>query len=136
MYKFTLILLFILTEATISYSQTTKPETNGGVLYKQYCISCHQADGGGVPHMVPPLFETTYVSGDKQRLITILLKGLNEPITVQDEDYYNPMASFSYLTNAQLAAILSYIRTHFGNKSSVITAQEVAKVRQLVLQKK
>jgi mono/diheme cytochrome c family protein len=136
MRQFLLMQLFMLSLPLLVLSQASKSDQNGGALYKQYCISCHQTDGGGVPHMVPPLFGTDYVTGDKKRLITILLKGLNEPIEVQDEEYYNPMASFSYLSNQQLAAILTYIRTNFGNKSSAITPQEVAKIRPLVIQKK
>lgn len=108
----------------------------GASLYRQYCMSCHQEDGGGVPRMTPPLTGTTYVTGDKKRLITILLNGLNEPIVVQDEEYYNPMASFSFLSDQQIAAVLTYIRTQFGNKSTPILAQEVSVVRKQSTTKK
>lgn len=105
-------------------------------IYQQYCMSCHQADGGGVPRMTPPLANTSYVTGDKKRLINILLNGLNEPITVNDEEYYNPMASFAFLSDSQIAAVLSYIRTNFGNKSTLITSQEVSLVRKQAAAKK
>jgi len=54
---------------------------------------------------------------------------LNESIEVQDETYFSPMASFSYLTDKEIAAILTYVRTNFGNKASSIVDVEVATIR-------
>jgi len=76
------------------------------------------------------------VTGDKKRLISILLKGLNEPIIVNEEEYYNPMASFSFLSDQQIAAVLTFIRTQFDNKSTPVSAQEVSLVRKQVAVKK
>ena len=50
-------------------------QLTGQQLYQKYCVACHQSDGGGVPRMTPPLFGTDYTTGDKKRLISILLKG-------------------------------------------------------------
>lgn len=97
----------------------------GAVLYEQHCSSCHQKDGGGVPRLIPPLHGTDYVSGNKSRLIRILLEGLNEPIVVQEEEYYSPMASFQQLSDRQIADILTYIRARFGGNASAVTLQEV-----------
>ena len=113
----------------ISIAQSTTNLLNGKQLYQKHCVACHQTDGGGVPRMSPPLFDTDFTTGDKKRLITILLKGLNEPIEVQDETYFNPMASFSYLTDKEIAAILTYVRKNFGNKASSIVDIEVATIR-------
>lgn len=112
-----------------SLAQSKTNLADGKQLYQKYCIACHQADGGGVPRMSPPLFDTDFTTGDKKRLISILLKGLNEPIEVQDETYFSPMASFSYLTDKEIAAILTYVRTNFGNKASSINDLEVASIR-------
>jgi len=110
-------------------------QLTGQQLYQKYCVACHQSDGGGVPRMTPPLFGTDYTTGDKKRLISILLKGLNEPIEVQDENYFSPMASFSYLSNKEIASILTYIRTHFGNNASAITESDVASIRKTLVKK-
>ena len=110
-------------------------QLTGQQLYQKYCVACHQSDGGGVPRMTPPLFGTDYTTGDKKRLISILLKGLNEPIEVQDENYFSPMASFSYLSNKEIASILTYIRTHFGNNASAITESDVATIRKKLVKK-
>jgi|GEM_PF-2480579 len=65
--------------------------TRGAVVYKNVCITCHQADGGGVPNMNPPLIKTTYVLGDKARLAHIVLAGLAEPIEINGDDYKQHM---------------------------------------------
>jgi mono/diheme cytochrome c family protein len=108
---------------------------SGQQLYQKYCLTYHQSDGGGVPRMTPPLFGTDYTTGDKKRLISIVLNGLNEPIEVQDENYFSPMASFSYLTDKEIASILTYVRTHFGNKAGPVTDKEVTAVRKALVKK-
>lgn len=97
----------------------------GALLYEKHCASCHQKDGAGVPRLIPPLAGASYVSGDKTRLIRILLDGLNEPIVVQEEEYFNPMASFAYLTNVEIADVLTYVRKQFGNGAGPIQESEV-----------
>ncbi|SHN44518.1 cytochrome c [Chitinophaga sp. CF418] len=101
----------------------------GKILYKQYCISCHQENGTGVPRMNPPLVKTEYVLGDKTRLIGILLNGLNEDVEINGDYYSNPMPSQAALKDQEIADILSYVRNSFGNKASTVSAAEVTAVR-------
>jgi mono/diheme cytochrome c family protein len=101
----------------------------GKKIYTTYCLACHQADGGGVPRMNPPLIKTEYVNGDKVRLIKIILKGLNDPIEINGDEYSNPMASHAFLNDQQVADVLSFVRSNFGNKSGPITPAEVKAVR-------
>jgi mono/diheme cytochrome c family protein len=61
---------------------------------------------------------------------------LNETIIVNDEEYYNPMASFSFLSDQQIAAVLTFIRTQFDNKSTSVSVQEVSLVRKQLAVKK
>lgn len=102
---------------------------NGKKIYDQYCLACHQADGNGVPRMNPPLAKTKQVNGDKQKLISIILKGMNEVVEINGEEYSNPMASHAFLTDQQIADVLTYVRSNFGNKASAVTAAEVAAAR-------
>jgi mono/diheme cytochrome c family protein len=95
----------------------------------RYCLTCHQADGGGVPRMNPPLTQTEYVNGNKQRLIGIVLNGMNIPLEINGDSYENPMASHAFLKDQQIADVLTYVRSSFGNKSTAITAEEVKAVR-------
>ena len=102
---------------------------NGEAIYKKYCISCHQADGGGVPHTAPPLIQTKYVLGDKVALAKIVLNGL-KGVEINDQTYNNPMPPLgSVLKDKEIADVLTYVRKSFGNKASEVTAADVKKVR-------
>ena len=101
----------------------------GKTIYTTYCLACHQADGSGVPGLNPPLIKTKWVLGDKKQLITILLKGMDEPIEVDGEEYSNVMASHAFLKDQEVADVLNYVRNNFGNKASSVTSADVKAVR-------
>jgi mono/diheme cytochrome c family protein len=94
----------------------------GQLVYKNVCITCHQADGGGVPN-------TEYVLGDKTRLAHIVLAGLAEPIEINGDDYKQHMPAQNYLTDQQIADVLTFVRNSFGNKASAVKVAEVQAVR-------
>jgi mono/diheme cytochrome c family protein len=103
--------------------------TRGAAVYKNVCITCHQADGGGLPPINPPLIKTQYVLGDKARLSHIVLAGLAEPIEIDGEEYKQHMPAQAYLTDQQIADVLTYVRNSFGNKASAVQVAEVKAVR-------
>ena len=103
--------------------------TNGKAIYGKICVTCHQADGGGVQNMNPPLIKTTYVLGNKTQLISIVLNGFNEHIEIDGDTYSNVMAAHDYLKDQEIADVITYVRNSFGNKASAVTAAEVKKVR-------
>jgi len=103
----------------------------GKEVYNKVCLSCHQADGGGVPRLNPPLIKSTYVSGDKKKLISIVLNGMTDRIPIDDEYYSNNMASHKDLSDQQIADVLTFVRNSFGNKASIVTIAEVKAVRGL-----
>jgi mono/diheme cytochrome c family protein len=72
---------------------------------------------------------TDWVTGDKDRLIRILLNGMDGSITVNGENYVNAMPQHSFLSDDEMAIVLTYIRQSFGNNASVITSAEVAAIR-------
>ena len=109
---------------------SAKPSVaKGKIIYTTYCLSCHQADGGGVPNMNPPLVKTSYVLGDKKKLVTILLKGFNEEVEINGATYSNPMPAFDFLKDEDIANVLSFVRSSFGNKAAPVTPAEVKKQR-------
>jgi len=57
------------------------------------------------------------------------LNGLNDPIEIKGEIYQNIMASHAFLTDQQIADVLSFIRNNWGNEASYVTVEEVAQVR-------
>jgi len=101
----------------------------GKKVFSKYCISCHQSDGGGVPNLNPPLINTPYVLGDKEKLIKIVLNGLNENIEIEDQVFSNPMPALNILKDQEIADVLTYVRNSFGNKASAVTPAEVKSVR-------
>ena len=108
--------------------------TNGAVIYKQLCASCHGMDGkgitiGGKEMPAPPLVGSPRIMGDKILNIQLLLYGLQGP--VDGKNYKNTMPSMAGNDDKWLASVLSYIRnsSELGNKSSVVTEEEVKKVR-------
>ena len=108
----------------------TKGVPRGGrKIYLTYCSSCHQKNGLGVSGRFPPLFDTPWVTTDKKKLISIVLNGLDGPIEVKGEYFNSPMPSHSFLSNEELAYVLSYIRQNFGNSASFISADEIRHVR-------
>jgi len=103
--------------------------TRGQAVYAQSCATCHQADGAGVPGINPPLIKTEYVLGDKNRLINIVLKGLNKELEIDGETYTNAMPPQSQLTDQQIADVLTFVRNNFSNKAGAVTAAQVKMLR-------
>lgn len=101
----------------------------GQKVFTQFCVSCHQADGLGVPRMNPPLVKTTYVLGDKTKLIKIILNGFSEDVEINGETYSNTMASHDFLKDQEIADVLTFVRNSFGNKAPAITMAQVKAVR-------
>jgi mono/diheme cytochrome c family protein len=107
----------------------------GGAIYARdgYCMTCHQANGEGLPDAgFPPLSGTKWALEDHDRLIKLSLKGLMGPIEVKGKKYLGqvPMTAFGGLLNdEEMASVLTYVRNSFGNKASAIEADQVKKVR-------
>ena len=102
----------------------------GGKLYNTYCATCHQSNGKGDGTRFPPLENSEWVKGNKARLINVVLNGLNGPITVNGVGYNEVMPANSYLSDEQIALILTYVRANFKNNLTGILPAEVARVRQ------
>ena len=116
-----------------AFLQTDKPANYeaGKKVYQQACMACHMADGKGIAGLNPPLAGTDWVTGDKKRLINVILKGLETPIEVNGEEYVVPMPGQPQLSDVQIADVLTYVRNSFGNKATAITAAEVKAQRAL-----
>jgi len=101
----------------------------GQTTYGTYCSTCHQQNGKGATGRFPTLVATDWVNGDKNRLIGIILNGLQGPIEVNGVPYEGLMPQHSYLSDADIAEVLTYIRQGFGNNASEVTVEEVSQVR-------
>lgn len=105
-------------------SQDVASMENGKLIYEQNCLACHQADGSGVPNLAPPLVEGIFVKGDKTKLIKLVLNGL-QGVDIKGEVYANPMPAFDYLSDNEIADVLTFVRGNFKNREGPVTSEEV-----------
>ena len=113
-------------EASLQRGQTT---------YIELCALCHGNDGRGAPlsgapagtTMAPPLAGSAGVQAHRDYVIKVLLHGLTGP--VGGRTYNEPMVSMGANTDAWIADVASFVRTSFGNSGSLVTADDVARVR-------
>lgn len=104
-------------------------EIAGKKVYNLVCLACHQADGSGVPGMHPPIIESKFVNGDPDKLIQIVLEGMSGKIEVNGEIYNSIMPPHAHLSNKEIANVLTYVRSNFGNNSGAIAMEQVQKNR-------
>lgn len=108
--------------------------TIGRQKYLNLCANCHGTQGEGMARFAPPLQNSEWVTGDKEKLAMILLHGMEGPVWVNGKEYNIPeilpnMSSFSTLQNRDIAAILTYIRNSWGNTGEAISSGTVGKIR-------
>lgn len=126
-----IISLFLVTICNIVFAQIPlkKQIENGKKVYQKNCLTCHQANGGGVPKMNPPLIDAAFVKGDTRKLIQWVLLGSTQKIPIDGKYYSNNMPSQATLKDQDIADVLTYIRNNFKNKASAIAANEVKETR-------
>jgi mono/diheme cytochrome c family protein/glucose/arabinose dehydrogenase len=123
----------------VAVTKTKAPEVDvmakGQEIYARdgFCSTCHQPDGKGLTSSgFPPLAGTSWVTGNEDRLIKIVLKGLMGPLEVNGKQYAGqvPMTPFGGMLNdEEVAAVLTYVRKSFGNNASAISPDKVKQVR-------
>jgi mono/diheme cytochrome c family protein len=105
-------------------------EMHGNMLYNVYCTSCHQRDGKGDNNRYPPLAGSEWVSGSREKLIRVVLHGLQGEIKVDGKTYNGVMpAHGDFLDDYAVASILTYINRRFNQKDSAFTSEEIRKAR-------
>jgi ubiquinol-cytochrome c reductase cytochrome b subunit len=98
----------------------------GATVYTANCAGCHGATGMGQPGVFPPLANNPVVTGPADKVITIVNGGLTTPITVNGANYSGSMPAWKgNLTPAQIADVLTYVRSAWGNKASAVTTAQV-----------
>lgn len=97
---------------------------DGSVLYQNFCASCHQKDGGGLKEVFPALKGSSLVS-DGAAFADLLLQGTagRNQAASDGVQYEQDMASFDFLTDQQLSAIINYVNTEFAEGDPVSPEQ-------------
>lgn len=110
----------------------------GVALFRSTCQTCHGPDGGGIKSLAPPLNASEWVTGDKNKLIPLVLFGLSGPVKVNGTvykapDYNGEMPGMGYntdLPDEDIAQVISFIRNSWNNTAPKITAKDVTSARQ------
>lgn len=106
----------------------------GRALYQKACAACHGLTGEGLPNLAPPLLDSEWTSGPTDRLIQIILHGLEGPIEVNGRKYEPPailpsMPAVDSLADTEIAAVLSYVTRELGQVARTNTADQVTVIR-------
>ena len=102
----------------------------GKRVFTSTCATCHQVNGQGVPGQFPPLAGSEWAMGSEERVIRIVLHGLSGPLKVHGQEFNNVMAPLgAVLKDEQIANVLSYVRSEWGNTAPEVQPETVAKVR-------
>ncbi|RBP16831.1 thiosulfate dehydrogenase [Roseiarcus fermentans] len=103
----------------------TLTTTRGGLGYDQFCSSCHGRDGRGAPGVFPPLAGNDSVtSDDPTSVVHVALTGWREA-TTRHANHAFTMPAYDRLSDTELAEILTFARTNWGNDGAAITAAQV-----------
>ncbi|MET6996638.1 DUF7133 domain-containing protein [Chitinophaga defluvii] len=116
----------------------TKEFPRGNLIFKTVCQTCHGADGDGIQSLAPPLNQSNWVNGDKNKLAAIVLYGLTGPVMVNGKVYKSPeingdmpgIGNNDEFSDADIAQVISFIRNAWSNKASKVTEADIVKVRQ------
>lgn len=101
----------------------------GATLYAQNCVPCHRENGEGLPKVFPSLAGSPAVLGDPVQLAQWVLNQKRPP-SIPAGRYPTQMLLFDWMSDADAAAVLTYIRSHFGNSAPAVDAATIAKARE------
>jgi mono/diheme cytochrome c family protein len=114
----------------VAYVQKAAVTTAGaGGAYETVCQACHQADGKGMPGAFPPLAGSSWMTGDPETPVRIVLLGLSGPIEVNGAQFNAVMPPPPGMTDDKIAEAISHARTSWGNGASKVDAAFVKQVR-------
>jgi mono/diheme cytochrome c family protein len=106
------------------------PAIDGGAIFAARCVACHQSTGLGIPGVFPPLAGSEWVLGSDKILVLIPLHGITGAVQVKGANYVGAMPVFNSLSDAEIAAVLTYVRSQWGNSAAPVSAATVAAARE------
>jgi nitrite reductase (NO-forming) len=116
-------------EKIASLTKDIQIEKGKGV-FMQTCFVCHQANGEGLPNQIPPIAKSDYFAKmSNEEAIHTVLAGRTGEVTVNGKKYNGTMTPLNYLSDDQVANVLTYVRNSFGNTGDAVKADDVKKVR-------
>ena len=125
----TVIIIFFVCTAFFQDYDLAKSIDRGKGVYTANCNDCHMSNGIDPQDQYPPLAKSDYLMKPVDSLITIVLEGQTGEIIVNDKKYNDQMLAQDYLSDAEIADVLNYVRNSWGNKMPVVTPQQVKALR-------
>ncbi len=102
---------------------------SGKQTFAGLCAACHQPTGKGLEGLAPPLVDSEWVNGDPDRIVKVIMHGLRGPIKVKGVAYSYDMPAAGFLTDEQIAGVLTYIRREWDHEAAPVTLDLVQKIR-------
>jgi len=115
--------------ADTSTPSITERVANGGKIYSTNCAACHQTNGKGLTGAFPPLAESDYIADDPMKIVSAVINGLSGPMIVNDADYNSVMPNLAYMSDSDVADVVTFVLNSFGNKGGSVGAAQVAAAR-------
>jgi mono/diheme cytochrome c family protein len=117
-------------QQTMQALKTGDVERPGAGIYASYCARCHQMDGAGVPQKYPRLAGNPAVlSESSASLVRLLIEGGGSPNTVAGPQSRKMPSFAGKLTDTEMARVLTFVRTTWGNTAGPVTRNDVSSVR-------
>ena len=113
---------------TPAAANITERISAGKSIYLKTCFACHQPNGEGLPNAFPPLAKSDLLNKDANAAIDIVLKGKMGEINVNGKKFNGVMPAQS-LSDEEVANVLSFIYSQWGNSNKEVTPDMVAKKR-------
>lgn len=102
----------------------------GSKVYMASCAICHQPQGQGLGGLAPPIAGSEWATGDPERLVLVALHGVRGRLRAAEVEFDGEMPPQSHISDADLAAALTYVRRAFGHHSSCIEPEQVKALRE------
>lgn len=104
---------------------------SGAAIFTQQCASCHGQSGQGISGTFPPVADSKWVTGDVSVAARIVLHGLEGPVEVRGQRYDGVMPAFGgRLSDAEVAGLLTFLRTSLDDGGSPVSAEEIERIRE------
>lgn len=113
--------------SSIQDNDLQKSMERGKEIYLANCITCHMAQGEGIPTVFPPLAHSDFLK-DTPRTIDVILNGASGEMVVNGITYNSTMEGYD-LTDQELADLLNYIQNSWGNEAKGLKAEDVQKLK-------
>jgi nitrite reductase (NO-forming) len=116
-------------EAQVTVAKSPEDQIRmGKAVFTQVCAACHQLDGKGIPNAFPPLAGSDFLNADKTRAIRIVRNGLSGKVKVNGNTFDSVMPALG-LSENDVANVLTFVYSSWGNSKKVITPGEVKAVK-------